>query len=416
MDLKSSPRAWKTRARDFCDLQCRLSSFSKGSNISLTPGLSDPSPSTVTPPESDSSSWDVVFCADPSFSLQNALHQSLRNEAEDDLLDTLFSSSPLSSAPSSPVLHPQVLHEPPDTSLLPIIPSIPIALAVPQPAAPSSKKKPSKKAKDKRQGHERRKRKRSEAYLSARDNVQAKMLALASTVATNAAVEEFRVAPRSFVGKKITFPQTLIRYRDVSGPGAPLRLVQWRQNRPKLILDDSRRIVAVCAGHPTEGNWLESMSELTACLAHARASGTFSQEAKEHQRGNFAILASGCSHGGRRKWPCSLNPKSHPNHAVTRELVENPAMLCLVSFMDTIVPHQNVALAPHETRYSITQYTAGAVLRWLEHDMQSHKDFLAHASAERLEEANRKDMDRWKFGLTMFSTLDEMAAQVNRHS
>ncbi|KAG6904141.1 hypothetical protein DXG01_012309, partial [Tephrocybe rancida] len=56
--------------------------------------------------------------------------------------------------------------------------------------------------------------------------------------------EDYRVASNAFTSlcSKITESQQPIRYKDIAGPGADLRLVKWRENRPLPLLDNSGRI------------------------------------------------------------------------------------------------------------------------------------------------------------------------------
>ena len=68
-----------------------------------------------------------------------------------------------------------------------------------------------------------------------------------------------------------------------------------------------------------------------------------------------------------------------------------------------VVAHSNVAIQAYETRYSLTQYSAGGLIRWLD---------CAHQSQSSFEAAGRKHMqtpeERWKDGVENWCTWDEL--------
>ncbi|KIY53648.1 hypothetical protein FISHEDRAFT_32905, partial [Fistulina hepatica ATCC 64428] len=70
-----------------------------------------------------------------------------------------------------------------------------------------------------------------------------------------------------------------------------------------------------------------------------------------------------------------------------------------------IIEHSNVSISPGETCYSLTQYSAGGLFRWVEQGFQTQKS-LDEDSLKHIHEANEK---RWAEGLSYFSTLDELA-------
>lgn len=69
-----------------------------------------------------------------------------------------------------------------------------------------------------------------------------------------------------------------------------------------------------------------------------------------------------------------------------------------------VVEHSNLAVDSEEERLSITQYTAGALFRWVE----SGSRLLRHLDA-----ATRADMEtngraRWETGIAMLSTTSDV--------
>ncbi|KAI4294069.1 hypothetical protein K525DRAFT_213554 [Schizophyllum commune Loenen D] len=76
-----------------------------------------------------------------------------------------------------------------------------------------------------------------------------------------------------------------------------------------------------------------------------------------------------------------------------------------------LLTHSNVSVGPDETRYSVTQYTAGAIIRWIDQEFQTKEAFLAGLSPGRRAEEAEKAKTRYLRGLAMFSTLDELQAR-----
>lgn len=71
-----------------------------------------------------------------------------------------------------------------------------------------------------------------------------------------------------------------------------------------------------------------------------------------------------------------------------------------------IVAHSNTAIAPHETRYSFTQYAAGGLFRWVDNNFQTQQKYRASLSIEeRAADKMRRD-GRLEFGLSLLSTLE----------
>ena len=70
-----------------------------------------------------------------------------------------------------------------------------------------------------------------------------------------------------------------------------------------------------------------------------------------------------------------------------------------------ILAHSNVSIASEERRYSFTQYTAGALFRWVERGFQKSVDFHASLSDDELAAQKEKDGGHWEYGLSMFPYL-----------
>lgn len=74
------------------------------------------------------------------------------------------------------------------------------------------------------------------------------------------------------------------------------------------------------------------------------------------------------------------------------------------------IRHSNIAIRPHETRYSFTQYTAGGLFRWVDHGYQTEASYQAGWSKGRKAEEEETNGRRWAEGVKMFSTFDELHA------
>ncbi|KAF8220683.1 hypothetical protein L208DRAFT_1332489, partial [Tricholoma matsutake] len=79
-----------------------------------------------------------------------------------------------------------------------------------------------------------------------------------------------------------------------------------------------------------------------------------------------------------------------------------------------VISHSNLPIQPHEIRYSFTQYAAGGLFRWVEHGFQKEESYAngslaAERAAEEVCRAACKD-----FGLSLFSTMDELRAMAQQ--
>ncbi|KAG6913452.1 hypothetical protein DXG01_006735 [Tephrocybe rancida] len=88
-------------------------------------------------------------------------------------------------------------------------------------------------------------------------------------------------------------------------------------------------------------------------------------------------------------------------------VVECPALRHFFLPSASIV-HSNVAIHPNETRLSVTHYTAGALFKFVERGMMLEKDFKRTALKKDLKASAEKDKGRWKFRLSLFSTMEEL--------
>ncbi|KAJ6453620.1 hypothetical protein C8R47DRAFT_1181241 [Mycena vitilis] len=83
---------------------------------------------------------------------------------------------------------------------------------------------------------------------------------------------------------------------------------------------------------------------------------------------------------------------------------------CTIIIPSAAIFHSNIPIAPHERRYSFTQYTAGGLFRWVEHGFKTEEEYLATLTAEGRQEEKELGLRRAREAAAMFSTLDELKA------
>ncbi|KIY52113.1 hypothetical protein FISHEDRAFT_35763, partial [Fistulina hepatica ATCC 64428] len=70
-----------------------------------------------------------------------------------------------------------------------------------------------------------------------------------------------------------------------------------------------------------------------------------------------------------------------------------------------IIEHSNTCISAGETRYSLTQYTAGGLFQWIEQGLQTQA-FMDDDDLMRMKDTGKR---RWADSLSYFSTLDEIS-------
>ncbi|KJA13139.1 hypothetical protein HYPSUDRAFT_151906, partial [Hypholoma sublateritium FD-334 SS-4] len=72
------------------------------------------------------------------------------------------------------------------------------------------------------------------------------------------------------------------------------------------------------------------------------------------------------------------------------------------------IAHSNTAIRRRETRCSFTKFTAGGLFRWTAHEGQRDTDYFRGMSKEDMDRVASENAARCKFGLSLFSTFDEI--------
>lgn len=78
------------------------------------------------------------------------------------------------------------------------------------------------------------------------------------------------------------------------------------------------------------------------------------------------------------------------------------------------IAHSNTAIGRRETRCSFTQFSAGGLFRWTSHGNQLDADYFRGMTAEDRDRAAAENAARCKFGLSMFSTFEEVQEEWAR--
>ena len=70
--------------------------------------------------------------------------------------------------------------------------------------------------------------------------------------------------------------------------------------------------------------------------------------------------------------------------------------------------HSITTIQKGERRYSFTQYTAGGTFRWVDYGFRKADEYFASLSEEKQQALAEEGRDRLAFGLSLFSTIDEL--------
>jgi len=81
---------------------------------------------------------------------------------------------------------------------------------------------------------------------------------------------------------------------------------------------------------------------------------------------------------------------------------------CSITIPSAMVRHSNASIGMNETRYSVTQYSAGGLFRWVANGFMKDSNWLATASKAMIEERLEEKKTRWQKGLAMLSHVSEL--------
>ncbi|KAM6488797.1 hypothetical protein JOM56_015746, partial [Amanita muscaria] len=117
---------------------------------------------------------------------------------------------------------------------------------------------------------------------------------------------------------------------------------------------------------------------------------------------------------------CSITPFGEFDASNGRHLalwdfklvVEFPAG-STVQIPSALICHSNTGIQEGEMRYSMIQYAAGGLFRWVHNGFMSQDDWKAQASVAELIQHEEEQGQRWDQAVEMFTRLDELKGKKN---
>ncbi|KAL0568127.1 hypothetical protein V5O48_013866 [Marasmius crinis-equi] len=259
-----------------------------------------------------------------------------------------------------------------------------------------------------------------------------------------------------------------------------LREIMWNGRTAIPILDEDGRIITLLAGRPRSRKWSRLATEAAALLEILRPRCNFFNSKGPNRRGEFGAINVGISYGGgQTTWQlrmhgtyrntirtlldhdedlslpfdnsvftCTafnfgphtecvhhLDHSNYPpgwcaiwslgkfnlkrgGHLVLRDLGIAvrfpPGSLILVP--SASCRHENTRIGEQETQYSFTQFSAGGLFRWVEHEHQPewrYNEELGELSEDEARIRLERDEARWSSGLALLSTAHELCININ---
>ncbi|KAJ2917968.1 hypothetical protein MD484_g2469, partial [Candolleomyces efflorescens] len=117
---------------------------------------------------------------------------------------------------------------------------------------------------------------------------------------------------------------------------------------------------------------------------------------------------------------CAIQSLGHFDHTLGGHLVLEELKLllefpigCVVLIPSAVLTHANAAIRSGETRASFTQYCAGGLFRFVDNDYQTQAQLQASVSEEEFRVRMEQKGSRWKRGLDLYSTMEELLADAH---
>ena len=116
---------------------------------------------------------------------------------------------------------------------------------------------------------------------------------------------------------------------------------------------------------------------------------------------------------------CSITALGSFNPDLGGQLVIEPLKVVIrfppgssILIPSAMLTHYNLPISPSESRYTITQYTAGAIFRFVEHGCQSNDQYYSTLTVDQYRAAIAADKTRAQEGRARLSTLPELRARA----
>ena len=80
-----------------------------------------------------------------------------------------------------------------------------------------------------------------------------------------------------------------------------------------------------------------------------------------------------------------------------------------VMIPSALICHSNTDISPGEIRYSMVQYAAGGLFRWINHGFMTEEAWKAKATLDDIRRDENERSNRWREAVKMFTLLRELA-------
>lgn len=137
---------------------------------------------------------------------------------------------------------------------------------------------------------------------------------------------------------------------------------------------------------------------------------------------NFGPNVCTCSHRDCMNCPfgwCAIQSLGRFDHTLGGHLVLEDLRLliefppgCLILIPSAVLIHANTTIRPGELRASFTQYAAGGLFRYVDNGFQTQDELRASISPGEFDARMKEKETRWKRGLSMYSTMEDLLAKV----
>ncbi|KAG6826053.1 hypothetical protein H0H92_001295 [Tricholoma furcatifolium] len=234
----------------------------------------------------------------------------------------------------------------------------------------------------------------------------------------------------------------------------------WNGRDTHLLLDQDFNVIGILLGQPRDradspGEWEALCKEAFEALRVAAASMNFSENECSHRRGAFPAVPHGISFGGGQKQPKHLSHNSTAKNNTLEGLMSTKCIQRICKFgsddanlaqswcsitplgvfdaaqegqiilwdlgivvdfpsgstiliPSALILHSNAPIAENKTRYSIIQYAAAGLFRWVENGFMSEEAWLAKATSDEIKEHTERQEKRWAEAAKMFTKLEEL--------
>jgi hypothetical protein len=116
---------------------------------------------------------------------------------------------------------------------------------------------------------------------------------------------------------------------------------------------------------------------------------------------------------------CAIQSLGNFDHTLSGHLVIEELKLliefppgCLILLPSAVLTHANTTIQTGEVRASFTQYAAGGLFRYVDNGFQTQDELQASVSEEEFRAKMKRKETRWKQGLEMYSTVEDLLANV----